>query len=67
MAALLNVDALRQHALPPAFMVDLDHATGLAPAAARPCLIAAWRLGPDGRPVCHWTMDAPAIRVIPPD
>lgn len=30
MAALLNVDVLRQHALPPAFMVSPDAAAGFA-------------------------------------
>ena len=74
MAALLNVDVLRQHALPPAFMVQSDAAAGFARdgtvmvgLSARPRLVAVWHLNADGRPVCRWSVSDPAIRGFPPD
>ncbi len=74
MAALPNVDVLRQHALPPAFMMSLDAAAGPARdgtvtlgSTARPQLVATWHLAADGRPVCRWAVSDPAIRGLPPD
>jgi len=74
MAALLEIDVLRQHALPPAFMAEPDAAAGSAwdgaalfGSTARPCLAATWHLAADGRPVCRWAVSNSAIRGLPPD
>ncbi len=74
MAALLNTDVLRQHALPPAFMMGLDAAGGpardgtvMVGPPTRPRLVATWQLAADGRPVCRWAVSDPAIRGLPPD
>ena len=74
MAALLNTDVLRQHALLPAFMMGLYAAaapardgTAIAGPPTRPRLVATWQLAADGRPVCRWSVSNPAIRGLPPD
>lgn len=74
MAALLDVDVLRQHVLPPAFMVQSDVAAGFAQdetfmvsPATRPRLVAVWHLAVDGRPACCWSVGDPVIRGLPPN
>jgi hypothetical protein len=71
MAALLDTDTLRRHALPTALLLEFERAAGLAsasaPAAPRARLVASWRVGPDGRPTCRWTVAEPPIRGLPPN
>ncbi len=63
MAAHLDLVHLRRHALPAHFLPVFPPCANAAvavPAAAvnaRPRLLAAWRLGADGRPVCGWSVD----------
>ncbi len=63
MAAHLDLIHLRRHALPAHFLpvaAPCAGAVAAAPAAVanpRRRLIAAWRLGADGRPVCGWSVD----------
>jgi len=63
MAAHLDLIHLRRHALPAHFLPVAAPCAGTvatAPAAVanpRPRLLAAWRLGADGRPVCGWSVD----------
>jgi len=56
MAARLDLIHLCRHALPVRFLAGLAHRAGYVPtasalqnAAERPCLLAAWRVGTDGR------------------
>jgi hypothetical protein len=74
MAALLPNCVLRQHALPSAFIADLDRVEALAPvapvnrmtSAARLRPVASWHVGGDGRPLCRWTMDEPSTLDLSP-
>jgi hypothetical protein len=63
MAALLPNDVLRRHAVPSAFVADLDFTGAFAPVRpanqnprARPRLVASWHLGASGRPICQWAI-----------
>ena len=62
MAARLDLIHLRRHALPAHFISGLDRTAGsIATSAAvhgareRPRLLAAWRVGVDGRLTCTWS------------
>ena len=66
MAALLHVDVLRQHLLSPFNSADLGSVVPSAPTVARLRPVASWRIGSNGRPVCHWTVSGVRTRV-PPD
>jgi hypothetical protein len=46
MTGLLTYDLLRTHEASLDFLWDV--------AVDRPRLVAAWTVGPDGRPVCRW-------------
>jgi hypothetical protein len=71
MAALLDIDTLRRHALPTALLVEFERAAAPASTSAltppRPRLIASWRVGPNGRPTCRWTVVEPPITGLPPN
>ena len=59
MAALLDRNHLHRHALPDFIAADLDHEVqrrAFRRATSRPLLIAAWHIGPDGNPVCSWSV-----------
>ncbi len=62
MAARLDLIHLRRHALPAHFLADLGWSTGRAAVPPsvhgvdrRPRLLAAWRVGADGRLACTWS------------
>jgi len=62
MAARLDLIHLCRYALPAHFIADLGHRASCAatlPAAhgagERPRLLAAWRVGTDGRLACTWS------------
>lgn len=67
MAAHLDLIHLRRHALPARFRPVAAPCAGAVaaapaavvnpPSAPDRRLIAAWRLGADGRPVCGWSVD----------
>ena len=72
MAAHLDLIHLRRHALPAHFMAAADRpaeasaVSGRLPdPAARPCLLATWRLDAGGRLVCAWTVDTDDPRLMP--
>ncbi len=64
MAALLHIDVLRQHTLLSAVFSDLDPALSTEPVAFRPRPVASWRVGPNGRPECRWTVIGVTARPI---
>lgn len=66
MAALLHIDTLRQHTLSYSLFTDLGVALSVASLPPRLRPVASWRIGPNGRPVQHWTAIDVATR-IPPD
>ena len=66
MAALLHIDILRQHTLSYSVFTDFCDARSVASHSPRLRPVASWRIGPNGRPVQHWTAVDVATRV-PPD
>jgi hypothetical protein len=63
MAALLPNDVLRRHGVPFASVTEFDRAGASAPVfpvnrnpRARPRLVAFWRRGANGRPICQWAI-----------
>jgi hypothetical protein len=74
MAALLQIDALRQLALSHAVSADVDHAfragSPHASAFARDDnrrLISCWEIGRGGRLTCSWTVEQAHTASCPPD
>ncbi|MDR3538445.1 MAG: hypothetical protein P4L71_18260 [Acetobacteraceae bacterium] len=63
MAALPPLLYLHRYALPAHFLADLDIAPrpdrlARGPASVtRPHLVATWEIGPQGRPVCRWSVE----------
>ena len=66
MAALLHIDILRQHTPSYSVFTDLGAVLSMATLSPRLRPVASWRIGPNGRPVQHWTAVDVATRV-PPD
>jgi hypothetical protein len=64
MAVLIDIDTLRRQVLSPASIPEFGKAA--EPAAVRPRLIAAWRLGTDRRSLSR-TVDQPPIQGLPPN
>ena len=66
MAALLHIDVLRQHMLSSVIFPGLGPVVTSVPITARLRPVASWRIGPNGRPMQHWTVGGMAI-LAPPD
>ena len=63
MAALLHIDALRQHTLPRFSFPNLLATVMTVLLTLRLRRVAWWRIGPNGRPVQRWTAGGVATRV----
>jgi hypothetical protein len=71
MTAILNIDALRTHAVSMTESMEADHASDpnwydQLP-LPRAVLMMCWRSMPDGRLTCRWRTDISAAFGLPPD